>query len=179
MKILYETQTMFTGPQKLQYTGILKAFNTVWKRDGFLGFWKGNGINLLRIVPDAAIKFASFDLCVFHALCLTLQLQESGASHISYVFKNKDRLFYIFICCRQLKWCFSSVSYVCLFVIPRIIDSRYPLDLTRTRIIVGGKYNGLYHCLSTTLQTEGPRAFYKGKVHVFYHNDNKELYLPW
>lgn len=64
MKILYETQTMLGGHQKLQYTGLAQAFVTVWNRDGLLGFWKGNGINLLRIIPDSAIKFASFDMYV-------------------------------------------------------------------------------------------------------------------
>jgi hypothetical protein len=48
MKILYETQTMLTGHQKLEYTGLSRAFKLVWERDGLLGFWKGNGISLLR-----------------------------------------------------------------------------------------------------------------------------------
>eukprot|EP01127_Copromyxa_protea_P014981 TRINITY_DN4249_c0_g2_i1.p1 TRINITY_DN4249_c0_g2~~TRINITY_DN4249_c0_g2_i1.p1 ORF type:complete len:304 (+),score=32.09 TRINITY_DN4249_c0_g2_i1:30-941(+) len=141
MKILYETQTMLSGHQKLQYTGILKAFGQVWKRDGLFGFWKGNGISLMRIIPDAAIKFSSFDYY---------------KRFVPQLFPNFSQTPHGFFLSSFVAGSLSGGSQVII---------TYPLDVMRTRIIVGGgKYTGLYHCLSTTFREEGIRAFYKGII---------------
>jgi len=141
MKVLFETQTMLTGHQKLQYTGIVTSFIKVWKRDGFLAFWKGNGVNLLRIVPDSAIKFTSFDMYKRLVPKLFPKFYETPAGYFTSSF---------------ISGCLSGASQVVL---------TYPLDVVKTRIMIGGGlYNGLIHCYTDTLHTEGVKAFYKGII---------------
>ena len=31
------------------------------REQGFLSFWRGNGINIFRIIPNTTIRFSSYD----------------------------------------------------------------------------------------------------------------------
>jgi solute carrier family 25 phosphate transporter 23/24/25/41 len=33
----------------------------MWVEEGFLGFMRGNGTNVIRIVPYSAVQFASYE----------------------------------------------------------------------------------------------------------------------
>jgi len=43
------------------YGGIIKALGKMWREEGPLSFWRGNGTNVVRIAPYSAIQFFSFD----------------------------------------------------------------------------------------------------------------------
>lgn len=47
------------GPPK--YTGIWQATKVVVREEGFIGLYKGNGANVLRVIPVYALKFAFND----------------------------------------------------------------------------------------------------------------------
>jgi hypothetical protein len=42
--------------------GVLQTLIQVGREEGFLALFKGNGANVLRIVPNYALKFAGNDL---------------------------------------------------------------------------------------------------------------------
>jgi solute carrier family 25 (mitochondrial folate transporter), member 32 len=42
-------------------TGLLKLIGNVWRNEGFLGFYKGMGPNLLRVVPSTCITFLVYE----------------------------------------------------------------------------------------------------------------------
>lgn len=40
---------------------IIQAARTIWKQGGFKGFYRGNGLNILKVFPESAMKFGSFE----------------------------------------------------------------------------------------------------------------------
>lgn len=48
--------------QKTIRSPIIQAARTIWKQGGFRGFYVGNGLNVLKVFPESAMKFGSFEL---------------------------------------------------------------------------------------------------------------------
>lgn len=46
---------------QVQRVRILDSFNYLMNEGGFRSFWRGNGINVLKIAPETAIKFATYE----------------------------------------------------------------------------------------------------------------------
>ncbi|WVQ93453.1 hypothetical protein IAU59_000527 [Kwoniella sp. CBS 9459] len=42
------------------YTGVWESLVRMWKNEGWRGFMKGNGINVVRILPYSALQFTSY-----------------------------------------------------------------------------------------------------------------------
>lgn len=40
---------------------IIQAARTIWKQGGFRAFYVGNGLNVLKVFPESAMKFGSFE----------------------------------------------------------------------------------------------------------------------
>ncbi|KAI9476314.1 MAG: mitochondrial carrier domain-containing protein [Benjaminiella poitrasii] len=57
MKILFQIQ----GPNMGAYTGIWSTLNHMWKEDGWRGFMRGNGTNVIRMIPYSASQFAAYE----------------------------------------------------------------------------------------------------------------------
>ncbi|KAF9102473.1 hypothetical protein BGX29_004555 [Mortierella sp. GBA35] len=57
MKILFQVQ----GPEPANYQGVIPTLRRMWVEEGFLGFMRGNGTNVIRIVPYSAVQFASYE----------------------------------------------------------------------------------------------------------------------
>lgn len=47
--------------QKTIRSPIIQAARTLWKQGGFRAFYVGNGLNVLKVFPESAIKFGSFE----------------------------------------------------------------------------------------------------------------------
>lgn len=56
VKILWQTRT--AGFQTL---GVYQSLNRLFKHEGFLGLYKGNGASVIRIVPYAALHFMAYE----------------------------------------------------------------------------------------------------------------------
>lgn len=48
-----------SGAHKCTVAGVLK---TIWRQEGILGMFKGNGTNVIRIFPYSAVQFASYEM---------------------------------------------------------------------------------------------------------------------
>ncbi|KAL1915691.1 uncharacterized protein VTP21DRAFT_6450 [Calcarisporiella thermophila] len=57
MKILFQVQ----GTEPASYQGVLPTLSRIWREEGLLGFLRGNGTNVIRIVPYSAVQFAAYE----------------------------------------------------------------------------------------------------------------------
>ncbi|KAF9437876.1 hypothetical protein BGZ76_010753 [Entomortierella beljakovae] len=57
MKILFQVQ----GPEPANYHGVIPTLRKMWVEEGVVGFMRGNGTNVIRIVPYSAAQFASYE----------------------------------------------------------------------------------------------------------------------
>lgn len=55
-KILFQTQNA-----TFRSLGLLQSFSLIHKNEGLLGFYKGNGASVMRIVPYAALHFMAYE----------------------------------------------------------------------------------------------------------------------
>ncbi|OZJ04525.1 hypothetical protein BZG36_03986 [Bifiguratus adelaidae] len=103
MKILFQVQ----GPEPAEYKGVVHTLVKMWKEEGPLGFLRGNGTNVVRIVPYSAMQFAAYEQ-------FKLLLMEPGKKELD----TPRRL--------TAGALAGIVSVICT----------YPLDITRTRLAV-------------------------------------------
>ena len=57
MKILFQVQ----GPEPAAYRGVVSTLVQMWREEGVRGYLRGNGTNVIRIVPYSASQFASYE----------------------------------------------------------------------------------------------------------------------
>ncbi|XP_053623620.1 ADP,ATP carrier protein-like [Plodia interpunctella] len=126
-----------------RYKGIVDAFIRIPKEQGIGSFWRGNLANVIRYFPTQALNFAFKD--VYKGVFL------EGV--------NKNTQFWRYFAGNLASGGAAGATSLC-FV--------YPLDFARTRLAadVGkGKekeFNGLIHCLTKTLASDGPMGLYRG-----------------
>jgi solute carrier family 25 phosphate transporter 23/24/25/41 len=67
IKLLFQVQAVAGGPGggvaggALAYTGVGQAARKILREEGALAFWKGNGVNVVRVLPYSAAQLASND----------------------------------------------------------------------------------------------------------------------
>jgi len=145
VKLLLQVQA--SNPQikpEDRYTGIGNCFARVTKETGFGSLWRGNLANVIRYFPTQALNFAFKDAIKSVFL--------SGVT-------SKDKL--KFAAANIAAGSAAGAASLC-FV--------YPLDFARTRLGADvGKganrqFNGLLHCLSSILKSDGLIGLYRGFV---------------
>jgi len=120
-----------------KYRNIGQAIRKIYAEEGVLSFWKGNGTNVLRVVPVYALKFGFNDK--FKSMVRRPGQQELDISQLI------------------LSGTSAGLFQACI---------TYPLETVRTRLTLGSsmgaKYNGIVDCFRTTVRTEGIAGLYKG-----------------
>jgi len=119
-----------------RYTGIVNCFTRVGSEQGFLAFWRGNFVNILRYFPTQAFNFAFKD---------TIKAMFPKYS------PKQD--FWKFFAVNMASGGLAGAGSLCIV---------YPLDYARTRLasdVGSGKraFNGLSDCLIKT--AKGPKGF--------------------
>ena len=130
---------MIVDPGK--YSGMFSCLKDILKEEGVRGYWRGNGINVMRIAPQGAIAF--YAKAYFkQKLAGKGNKPSKGQIALSSMLSG--------ICCQTLV---------------------YPLDIIRTRLTTApGLYKGSWIDLQTgvadgfrtIIREEGPRALFKG-----------------
>ncbi|KAI8094706.1 mitochondrial carrier domain-containing protein [Thamnidium elegans] len=103
MKILFQVQ----GPNMPAYTGVWSTLTRMWKEEGFKGFMRGNGTNVIRMIPYSASQFAAYEQ-------FKTMLMKKGNTELD----TPSRLLAGALA--------GTVSVACT----------YPLDLVRTRLSI-------------------------------------------
>ncbi|XP_057866389.2 calcium-dependent mitochondrial ATP-magnesium/phosphate carrier protein 2 isoform X1 [Cryptomeria japonica] len=117
---------------------VAPAIKDIFREGGVLGFFRGNGINVLKVAPESAIKFYAYEMMK------NLVVSVSGEEHIGPL----GRLF-----------AGGTAGAIAQTVI-------YPMDLLKTRLQTyasdGSKIPRLSKLSKDIWVHEGPRAFYRG-----------------
>ncbi|OEH77879.1 mitochondrial carrier domain-containing protein [Cyclospora cayetanensis] len=110
---------------------------------GWRGFFRGNLTNCLKVVPETAIKFYSYDMCK-HALVRRKQEQQQDQEP---QLQLSDR----FVCGAAAGLCAQLLIY--------------PMELVKTRLAAyspGCMYSGVLQCFTEIYREGGLRRLYRG-----------------
>ncbi|XP_047333717.1 mitochondrial carrier protein CoAc2 [Impatiens glandulifera] len=139
VKILFQTRR-----SEFHSVGLLGSFNKIAKTEGILGFYRGNGASVARIVPYAALHFMTY---------------EQYRRWIIESFPNVRRGPVLDLVAGS----FAGGTAV-LFT--------YPLDLVRTKlayqVVKPLVYKGIVDCFSKTYKEAGIRGLYRGVAPSLY-----------
>ncbi|KAJ7525938.1 hypothetical protein O6H91_17G074900 [Diphasiastrum complanatum] len=141
LKILLQVQNPFNP----KYNGMRQGLKAIWGSEGIRGFFKGNGTNCARIIPNSAVKFYSYEQA--SSAILWLYRQQAGCENA------------------ELTPVLRLGAGACAGIIA--MSATYPMDMVRGRLTVQTqesphRYRGMFHAFSTIIREEGPRALYKG-----------------
>jgi len=135
LKILNQVRGMTTIGVN-QYQGVVASLVEMVRKEGWRGFFKGNGTNVIRIAPYSAIQFLSYEK---YKKLLT----------------GEDRI-HLTPTENLLAGGMAGVtSLLCT----------YPLDLIRSRLTIQTtetKYTGIRDAFRTVIKEEGYKGIYKG-----------------
>ncbi|KAF8051877.1 hypothetical protein N665_1658s0013 [Sinapis alba] len=116
--------------------GVVPTVKKIWREDKLLGFFRGNGLNVTKVAPESAIKFAAYEMLK--------PIIGGGDGEIG----TKGRLLAGGLA--------GAVAQTAI----------YPMDLVKTRLQTCvselGKTPNLWKLTKGIWVQEGPRAFYKG-----------------
>ncbi|GBF95829.1 mitochondrial carrier protein [Raphidocelis subcapitata] len=137
LKILMQVQ----GNDKI-YKGVWQGLMHMARAEGVRGMMKGNWTNCVRIIPNSAMKFFTFEqLC---RLMSDHQLETTGSGALT----------------PGLRLAAGAGAGIVA------MSATYPLDMVRGRLTVqegrNVQYNGIIHATKTIWREEGFLAFYRG-----------------
>lgn len=134
LKVLMQVQTTRAS--------IVPAIKNIWREGGFLGFFRGNGLNVLKVAPESAIKFYAYEMLKNAVGDFKGERKEDIGTSGRLVAGGLA----------------GAVAQTAI----------YPMDLVKTRlqtfVCEGGKVPSLGKLSKDIWVQEGPRAFYRGLV---------------
>ncbi|KAL6602956.1 hypothetical protein ACP70R_043317 [Stipagrostis hirtigluma subsp. patula] len=134
LKVIMQVQTTRTT--------VMHAVKDIWAKGGMLGFFRGNGLNVVKVAPESAIRFYAYEM-----------LKE-------YIMKSKGE---------NKSDVGASERLVAGGLAGAVAQTAiYPIDLVKTRLQTysgeGGKVPRIGALSRDIWMHEGPRAFYRGLV---------------
>ncbi|MEW5313430.1 MAG: hypothetical protein WDW38_004999 [Sanguina aurantia] len=134
IKLLFQVQAVASsGTTPGAYTGVGQAATKILREEGFKAFWKGNGVNVVRVFPYASAQLSSNDL-------------------YKRLLADKDH---------ELSVPRRLLAGACAGMTATAIT--HPLDTVRLRLALPKHpYSGAVNCVSSIVRHEGPMALYKG-----------------
>ncbi|XP_027441044.1 calcium-binding mitochondrial carrier protein SCaMC-3 isoform X1 [Zalophus californianus] len=119
---------------KTNKLNILGGLKSMIQEGGMRSLWRGNGINVLKIAPESAIKFMAYE-------------------QIKRAIRGQQETLHV-----QERFVAGSLAGATAQTII------YPMEVLKTRLTLRrtGQYKGLLDCAWQILEREGPRAFYRG-----------------
>ncbi|XP_052460958.1 calcium-binding mitochondrial carrier protein SCaMC-2-A [Carassius gibelio] len=116
---------------------IMSGLGQMIKEGGMRSLWRGNGINILKIAPESALKFMAYE-----------QIKRLMGSSQEAPLGISER--------------FVAGSLAGVLAQSTI----YPMEVLKTRLALRktGQYKGISDCAKQILKGEGMTAFYKGYV---------------
>ncbi|XP_071947833.1 mitochondrial adenyl nucleotide antiporter SLC25A24-like [Antedon mediterranea] len=121
---------------KKQNISLISGFKHMYREGGMLSFWRGNGINVLKIAPETALKFYAYERYkqMLHTEGTDIQIHQRFVAG-------------------------SLAGATAQTII-------YPMEVLKTRLAIRktGQYKGILDCARQVLRNEGFVSFYRGYV---------------
>ena len=120
-----------------EFASISRCVKHLLSEGGVLSLWRGNGMNVIKIAPESALKFWAYE---------EAKLLRRGAEQ------------------RELTICERFVAGSVAGSVSQTVI--YPLEVLKTRLCLRctGQYRGAMDAAAKILKSEGYRAFYRGYV---------------
>lgn len=146
VKIMFQV----SDTRHFSFRNAVQLAREIYVQDGFRALFRGNVLNILRVVPYAGVQHSSFDFFrrKFHAYNFA-QAEKRGRSEQIQQLSNV-----------QLVTAGSLAGGLSLIM-------AYPLDIVRARYMVQqGKhqYQTIWEAIATMYKTDGARSFSRGLV---------------
>lgn len=134
IKLLFQVQAVASsGTSATAYTGVWQAAAKIFRDEGVLAFWKGNGTNIIRVFPYSAAQLMAND-----------NYKRLLADH------NGE----LSVFRRLVSGALAGMTATAL---------THPLDTVRLRLALPeSRYTGMTNALVTISRQEGLLALYKG-----------------
>ncbi|KAM3144128.1 hypothetical protein pb186bvf_003892 [Paramecium bursaria] len=139
IKLIIQTRPILKFEGKS--TNLFNTFTHIYKTQGLISLWKGNGANIFRSIPSSGMKFTIFD------------------SFKQYIPSRPDSKLQQFA--SRLFAGYLSGALGLVF--------NYPLDVIRVKLSTDMShfnspkiYKGILDCTRKTLQTQGVQGLYQG-----------------
>lgn len=125
------------------------TFKRILKQEGILGLFKGNGTNILRIVPYSSMQFASYELFLKVRM---IPNSVFNVTMVKIIHRRQEPISTI----KRLGAGAAAGLVAATFT--------YPLDLVRTRLSLATlEQSGVFACLVNVYRNEGGLwALYRG-----------------
>ncbi|XP_028735159.1 calcium-binding mitochondrial carrier protein SCaMC-1-like isoform X2 [Peromyscus leucopus] len=121
---------------RMSKMSLVDEFKQMIREGGPFSLWRGNGVNVIKIAPETALKVAAYE-----QYKKFLSFDESNLGVLQRFIAGSMA---------------GATSQTCI----------YPMEVMKTRLILGktGQYSGIIDCGRKLLKTEGIRTFFKGYV---------------
>ncbi|CAD8127889.1 unnamed protein product [Paramecium sonneborni] len=143
MKLILQVSPILKCEDKIDRTWL--GIQQIYKTQGLYSFWRGNGLNVIKTIPNAAIRFTVYDK--FKHYVSEYRQKEN------YIRKVTNRL----------------VAGFCTGLLNQIIH--YPLEVLRVKLTVDmshcnktSMYSGFIDCIKKTYNFQGFSGFYQGFI---------------
>ena len=132
LKVLLQAGSV--ADQKVKVTGIIQGLRAIYYDGGWLGYFRGNGTNVVKIMPESAAKFFAYE------------------TFKNVVARDPDK---ITVAERFLAGALAGMTAQLAI---------YPLETAKTRLAVAPKgfYRGISDCLVRICRHEGPQGLFRG-----------------
>jgi len=114
---------------------IMDAMKYMLREGGVKGLWRGNGVNVIKIAPESALKFGCYEK-------VKQMIQGDSVRELS---------IYERFCAGSTAGAFSQTMI-------------YPLEVIKTKLALRktGEITGIFDCAKKIYRAEGLKVFYKG-----------------
>ncbi|KAL0311864.1 UNVERIFIED_CONTAM: Mitochondrial carrier protein CoAc1 [Sesamum radiatum] len=148
---LERTKILLQNP-RISFTGIFQSLKKLLKHEGVVGFYKGNGASVLRIVPYAALHFMAYEQ---YRLWILDNYSALGTGPVVDLLAGSAAGGTAVLCTYPLDLARTKLAY-------QIVDTRGTMQLGKRQFNAPPAYSGIRNVIERVYKEGGVRSLYRG-----------------